>query len=302
MTNMSVNDYFHIQYGQKEYHSKAHLKSGKTPLISSAARENGFYGFFDIEPRFKDVISYPSTGSAGEARVHDYPCCIDDNCLVLIPKKPLSKTQLYYAASVLKNNKWRFKYGRQATEVRIKNVSLPLMDKIDKYWTVPKIEISKDTPDFSRITVDLDGQWLGDLFDIVKGKGCYFEKCKTGNTPLISASKMNNGVIGFVDLQPIFKAPCITIERVGAKAHVQTMDFVTVPDDIFVLIPKRNLTIDDLFFTAAILNVNRWRFSYSRKVTKQRLERICFRIDKEKKTVQVILAQKNRQKALMGFD
>jgi len=95
---MSVNDYFFVQYGQKEYHSKAHLQSGKTPLISSAARENGFYGFFDIESRFKDVMSYPSTGSIGEARVHDYPCCIDDNCLVLIPKKPLSKTQLYYAA------------------------------------------------------------------------------------------------------------------------------------------------------------------------------------------------------------
>ena len=84
---MSVNDYFKIRYGKKEYHSKAHLKTGKIPLISSASSDNGFYGSFDIQPCFENVISFPRTGCVGEARVHDYPCCIDDNCLVLIPRK-----------------------------------------------------------------------------------------------------------------------------------------------------------------------------------------------------------------------
>jgi hypothetical protein len=110
-----VADNFTIEYGQREYHSKSGLKDGKTPLISSSGTDNGFYGYFDIAPKFNNVISFPSTGSVGEARVHDYLCCIDDNCLVLVPKNALNKAQLYYAASVLRSNKWRFRYGRQAT-------------------------------------------------------------------------------------------------------------------------------------------------------------------------------------------
>jgi hypothetical protein len=299
-SNMSVNDYFTIQYGQKEYESKSHLNKGNIALVSSAGVNNGVYGFFDIEPKFENVLSFPRTGSIGEARVHDYPCCIDNNCLVLVPKKPLTRSQLYYAASVLGTTKWRFKYGRQATEERIKDVALPLMAKIDAEWTVPNIDVGKAKLDVAQALGDLDGKRLSDLFDIKKGEGCYFEKCKTGKTPLISASEMDNGVIGFVDLPPAFRAPCLTIERVGAKVHIQTMDFVTVPDDIFVLIPKRSFTVDALFLIGAILNVNRWRFSYSRKVTKSRLEKIGFRVDAKNKLLQVVLVE-SEQKQLASF-
>lgn len=301
VSNMSVNDYFTIQYGQKEYESKSHLKRGKIPLISSSSVDNGFYGFFDIEPKFINVISFPRTGSIGEARVHDYPCCIDNNCLVLVPRKKLSLAQLYYAASVLQSRKWQFKYGRQATEARIEDIELPLIEKISELWVSPKIEIERITIDFPQLMDELNGKKLGNIFSILKGKGCYFQKCRMGKTPMISASEVDNGVIGFVDLPPTFKAPCITIERITAKAHVQTVDFVTVPDDIFVLKPKHNLGVNELFFIATILNVNRWRFSYSRKVTKPRLERIQFHIDAEKKLVQVVMAPSGQNKPLTNF-
>ncbi|HZY25632.1 MAG TPA: restriction endonuclease subunit S [Bacteroidales bacterium] len=241
---MTVDDYFTIQYGQREYHSKSHLKRGKTPLISSSGVNNGVYGFYNTKPKFKNVISFPSTGSIGEARVHDYSCCIDDNCLVLVPNTEMSIQQLFYVASVIQNQKWRFKYGRQATEERIKNISLPLLDKINERWTVPDIEINNIIPDYRQLFLNLDGKKLDDMFIVSKGVGVYFEKCKVGKTPMISASEMNNGVIGFVDQLPSFKAPCITIERIHAKAHVQTTDFITVPDDVFVLIPKYHLTTD----------------------------------------------------------
>jgi restriction endonuclease S subunit len=298
---MSVDDYFTIQYGQKEYESKSRLKKGEIPLISSASIDNGFYGFYDIEPKFINVISFPRTGSIGEARVHDYPCCIDNNCMVLVPKKKLTLTQLYYVASVLRSHKWRFKYGRQATETRLKNLGLPLMEKVNELWSVPKLEINNISNNFPKIMAELNGQRLGQLFDVVKGEGAYFQKCKVGRTPLISASEMDNGIIGFVDLSPTFKAPCITIERIRAKAHVQTVDFATVPDDIFVLKPKNNFTVEELFFVATLLNLNRWRFNYHRKVTKPRLEKIQFYIDGENKLTQVVIAP-NSQNKLLDFD
>jgi len=284
-----ISNFFIIQYGQKEYESKSRLKAGKTPLISSGGRDNGFYGLYKIEPKFVNVISFPRTGSIGEARVHDYPCCIDNNCLVLIPKKPLTPTQLYYTASVLRGNKWRFKYGRQATEVRINGYELSLMDKIDQLWVSPSINVNKISFDYSRLMRELSGKYLSELFEITKGEGSYYLKCKPGKTPLISASGMDNGVYDFVDLPPTFKAPCITIERIRAKAHVQTVDFATVPDDLFVLNPRLDFMIEELFFVASILTMNRWRFNYHRKVTKQRLERMKFYIDADQKQVQIIL-------------
>jgi hypothetical protein len=73
------------------------------------------------------------------------------------------------------------------------------------------------------------------------------------------------------------------------------MDFATVPDDVFVLKPKRDFSIEELFFIAAVLNVNRWRFSYSRKVTKPRLERVGFHLDAKSKQIQVILTEHKQQ-------
>lgn len=298
---MSVDDYFTIRYGQRKYHSKSHLKKGKTPLISSASMDNGFYGYFDIEPKFENVISFPSTGSIGEARVHDYPCCIDDNCLVLVPRKRMSIAQLYYAASVLQTQKWRFKYGRQATEYRLKHIELPLMEQIDPLWKAPDFKLEKIDNDFSRLMKELDSKQLGDLFDVVKGEGSYLQNCKSGSTPLISASELDNGVIGFVSLAPTFKAPCITVERIRAKAHVQTVDFVTVPDDLFVLKPKCSFTLGELFFIATLLNLGRWRFSYHRKVTKFRLEQMKFLIDEKKKLAQIVLIRGAQTKPLTNF-
>lgn len=297
MNNMSiVSDFFTIQYGQKEYESKSRLKAGKTPLISSTGKNNGFYGFYDIEPKFINVISFPRTGSIGEARVHDYPCCIDGNCLVLTPRKEMSPKQLFYSAFVLRGNKWRFKYGRQATEKRISNFKLPLMKEIEKLWTPPTIKTENVEIDLTKLLNELNGEWLGHLFEIVKGEGLYFGKCKAGKTPMISASEINNGVIGFVDMSPLFKAPCITMERIRAKAHVQTVDFVTVPDDLFVLKPKRDFTVGELFFIASILNMGRWRFNYHLKVTKPRLERMKFLTDKEEQSVQILLDQGDKSK------
>lgn len=118
---------------------------------------------------------------------------------------------------------------------------------------------------------------------------------------MISASELNNGVKDFVSLAPTFKAPCITVERIRAKAHVQTVDFVTVPDDIFVLKPKRSFMLGELFFIATLLNLNRWRFSYHRKVTKFRLERMKFLVDAEKRRAQVVLVQDTQSKTLTNY-
>lgn len=113
------------------------------------------------------------------------------------------------------------------------------------------------------------------LFWVKRGEGGYVESyAETGPTPLVSARTDNNGVAAFVEGSPRFKAPAITIERVGGTAFVQLLDFLTVPDDISVLIPKKEMDVESLYVVASIINNSKWRFSYSRKLTPSRMKKI----------------------------
>lgn len=115
---------------------------------------------------------------------------------------------------------------------------------------------------------------IDDLFYIKRGSGDYLENLEDGDTPIVSSTTKNNGIVGFVDLKPIFKPPCITVDRVTGQAFIQVVDFVTVPDDITVLVPKKRIDIEKIFYVAVSINKHKWRFSYGRKLTSTRLKSI----------------------------
>lgn len=112
---------------------------------------------------------------------------------------------------------------------------------------------------------------ITELFKVESGEGPYRKNAGVGDTPLISATTENNGVLAFVDVDPTFEAPAITVERVSGKAFVQLDDFATVPDDMAVLKPKVEMSLEELFRIASQINAQRWRYSYSRKLTPSRL-------------------------------
>ena len=96
-------------------------------VISSQGVDNGCYGFCDIEIKYKKpVISVPNTGSIGMAFVQEYPCCIDDNCLVLSPKNSIeiSIEGMYFVAALIRFDSWRYRYGRQITDKRLGNLEI----------------------------------------------------------------------------------------------------------------------------------------------------------------------------------
>jgi len=117
-----LSDIFNINYGQREIHSKEHLISGENLVISSQGTDNGCYGFYDIKIEYKrPLITVPNTGSIGMAFVQEYPCCIDDNCLVLSPKDgvEISIEEMYFVTAYIRLDSWRYRYGRQITNKRL---------------------------------------------------------------------------------------------------------------------------------------------------------------------------------------
>ena len=122
-----IGSLFDISYGERVIHDKSHLKEGKNIVISSGGENNGLYGFYNKDPHFLEtVITIPSTGSVGKAFVQHLNCSIDDNCLVLKRKNNMKKfltiSNLYYVCAILRNESWRFQYGRQVTDARISKI------------------------------------------------------------------------------------------------------------------------------------------------------------------------------------
>ena len=127
----TIGEYFEIRYGQKALHSKEGLLPGQSLVISSSGMDNGCYGFFDFEgilaPPF---VSVPSTGSIAIAHVQEWPCGVTDDCLLLSPKEGTPHAMLYIAAAAIRNEKWRFSYGRKATPARIADFPLAHDDEL----------------------------------------------------------------------------------------------------------------------------------------------------------------------------
>jgi type I restriction enzyme M protein len=132
-TDSVISTYFDIFYGQKSLHNKDGLTPGKALVISSSGIDNGCYGFFDfddlIEPPF---VTVPSTGSIGRAHVQKWPCGVTDDCLILLPKEGVAREMLYVAAAVIRQERWRFNYGRKITPARIAGYPMPISEGILK--------------------------------------------------------------------------------------------------------------------------------------------------------------------------
>lgn len=123
----TIGNLFNIKYGQHNLHSKNWLRPNGTLVISSQGEDNGCYGFFDTPAvYYNPIISVPSTGSIGMAFVQEYPCSIDDNCLVLSPKEgiKISIEEMYFVASSIRLDSWRFRYGRQVTDRRLSKLEI----------------------------------------------------------------------------------------------------------------------------------------------------------------------------------
>jgi len=282
---MKLSELFSINYGQREYHNKESLSGGGTLLISSQAEDNGCYGFFEIQTKFKPpFISVPSTGSIGEAFVQTSNGCVDDNCLVLIPNKKYPIEYLFYIASMIRHNKWRFMYGRQLTPERIGRIEIlcpnEFKPKLDFMKFVKELTPEKQEVKPVKIKFKTQEFLLSDLFIINSGEYHSINNLKEGKIPLISCSDIDNGIVGFYNI-PDDKTDkgCITVAYDGKPLTSKFHDYkFSAYDNVGVLTPKGELRKTTLILITILLNIERWRYGYGRKCYKQKLEKLKIRL------------------------
>lgn len=115
---------------------------------------------------------------------------------------------------------------------------------------------------------------IGASFAIAYGQKSLHSKSHLlrGNSPVISSSGENNGCYGFFDFDTLIKPPFTTVPSTGSigQAFVQTLP-CGVSDDCLLLFARPGTPIEALYVAAAVVRLERWRFSYGRKATPERI-------------------------------
>lgn len=118
---MNRVDYlFDVFYGVNlEYNKMTPYKNG-IPFVARGSGNNGVVGdvkrIEGIKPNPPNTISVAGGGSVLESYLQEQPYYSGRDLYYLLPKRPLSKNQLLFYCLVLKSNKYRFSFGRQANK------------------------------------------------------------------------------------------------------------------------------------------------------------------------------------------
>lgn len=283
---MKIKELFIPEYGNVR--SINNYEKGIIPYVSSGFKNNGVLGFVDTDEELfpKNCITVAAKGSIGSCFVQPIDFIASkDNVVVLKEKEgvKLSIEEKYCISAYINSVKWKYSYGRTLSKTRVGNINInieftkikKLIDYREKFNSLlpqkkQKIYLSpaSDFADFK----------ITEIFEIRRGIGGYLISYENGPTPLISATNQNNGIKSYVNDEPAFCAPCITVERVSGSAFVQIDDFVTVPDDVSVLVPKFDVPAELLYYVSSLISSRKWKYCYGRKLSKGRLEKMTLRL------------------------
>jgi len=279
----TIGKLFDIEYGQKEYENKEPLEGndGNGILISSKGDDNGVFGFFDIEDYYKaPFITVPRVGTIGQAFAQEKDCSVDNNCMVLIPHKKLSKEELFQIAFQIRLNKWKYRYGRQITPERLATQEISLIDsKIDYNNLSQKLLPKKRAKIKIRENKNIKLVRVIDLCEISKKVAVPQNAMEPDGTPYVTTTSKNNGVSDWVGEEPNAKGKCLTVALNGSVGEVffQFNDFITSGDNaVLTLKTKYNPYL--LFYVGYMIKNHQWRYNYYRKLNLKKLEKMLIPI------------------------
>lgn len=119
---------------------------------------------------------------------------------------------------------------------------------------------------------------IGELFNIVYGQKEYHNKERLegteGKNILVSSKGQDNGIYGFFDIPTKYKAPFITVQGYGTIGHAFVQEYdCSVDDHMLILIPKGEMTLEELYQVAYQIRLTKWKYRYGRGITPDRIEK-----------------------------
>jgi len=270
---------------------------GRTPFVASSSANNGVTGYVDVEPSQKpNTITIARNGSVGSTFYQPVGYCASpDDIRILTPKFALNAYIGLFICTIIHQEKFKYSYGRKLSTARIKRlmIKLPTDENNLPNWSVMEryIKNLNHKPISTNISPigDLSfnpSEWeeytLGELFKFHKGKRLTKEDMTEGIVNFIGAISENNGVRQFIDVEPMFQPNCITVNYNGSvgEAFYQNEPF-WASDDVNVLYADGwELNKHIAMFVITTIKANRYKFSYGRKWTLEKMKESIIKLPK----------------------
>lgn len=206
----------------------------------------------------------------------------------------LNKYTALFFKTIMDNEKYRFNYGRAFKMELVKEhkIKLPAatnmkgdivpdwqwMEDYAKNTLLPQLPLKArqvwekryNNQPLSAQKLELkveEWKWFKatSIFDMYAGKYYATDEYETGETPLVSSSETNNGIMKFTNLQAVFPGNCITIGKVGMSNFYQPYPFCASPD-VTVLMPKLDINQYQMLFIKTVLDLDKYRWCYGNQI------------------------------------
>ena len=288
----NLSDLFELRSG--DFHATKELDDGTIPLISCGYEDSGLVGYYNIPQHltYRNCITIAYNGQPLLAKYHPYRFGAKDDVAVLIPRNGLSETTLLYVAAQINLQKWRYSYGRKCFREKLSSVhiSLPTVasrvneDRIDEdgiramfpYQLRQLIPQHKTERVLTIPTLDWQEWPLSRLFCFKRGAFHSLRELFPGRIPIVSCAETNNGVAGFFDVEEGVHRHRLTIAMDGRVLTTKYHPYqFAAQDNVAVCVPRQHLRISSLLLIQAMLNLERWRYSYGRKCYTTKLQQLC---------------------------
>lgn len=273
---MKISDIFDVSYGINLELNKCDITCDKDGInfVSRTSQNNGVVAkvkrIEGKEPQPAGVLTCAGGGSVLSTFVQTEPFYSGRDLYILKPKKNMSLNEKLFYAMCIRENAYRYNYGRQANKT-LKDIELP--DTIPDWVNKVEIDTSildtsiKESDSLDLNSVKWDDFKIGDLFDIVNGIKYPKSDRKSGNLPLVSTTAENNGISDYIAQRDEIYSNILTVAysgSVGATFYHNSNVFIG--ETVFGLLPKFELNKYIGMFLCTILNHNNKKYDYGRKI------------------------------------
>lgn len=279
--------------------------SGDIAYISSSKKNNGIDNYIlppDFMKVYKNALTLNNSGSVGYCFYHPYQFVASDHCTVIQIKDRKVKLNNYislFLKPIIESMKNKYNFAREINNERLKKekILLPITNNKSPDWEFIENyikELSKrinynNKANDSRIlkqVVELKPKnWkefrIKDIFNIQKGERLTVLDRTLGDTPLLTASSVNNGISSFIDYE-IFKDKKKVFKNkitVDMFCNVFYQEFKYFSDDNIHTLLFKNKSYEIYYenkyvnlFLVSILKLLSQKYDYGRQVRLKRLE------------------------------
>ncbi|MEG2015920.1 MAG: restriction endonuclease subunit S [Oscillospiraceae bacterium] len=280
---MKISDLFNLHQGNGfELYNMNSIKKTNINFVSRTAQNNGVVA--EVE-KVGNIVPFPAGfitvalgGSVLSTFVQRKPFYTAFHVMVLEPKRMMSLNEKLFYCMCIQNNAYRYSYGRQANKT-LKNIEIP---ESAPAWlsnfTVHPIKTNNVSKKYEINNTSWSEFEIQDIFQVKYGINmelinCEIEEYDSIDTVnFVARTSSNNGVVAKVKridgIRPQ-AAGILTCAGGGSvlSTFIQNREFYS-GRDLYLLIPKYEMSIYAKLFCRTIIEANKYRFSYGRQANK----------------------------------